>query len=62
VPFHPTEDVHSNTKTISMMRMKLALQLWVVFSFFGSKSVELQRMAVDASTIHRELTIGRTFR
>jgi len=44
------------------MRMKLALQLWVVFSFFGFKGVELQRMAVDKSRIHQEITIGRTFR
>jgi hypothetical protein len=45
-----------------MMRMKLALQLSVVFSFFGSKGVELQRMAVDKSRIHQENTIGQTFR
>lgn len=44
------------------MRMKLALQLSVVFSFFGSKGVELQRMAVDKSRIHQENTIGQTFR
>jgi hypothetical protein len=62
VLFRPTEDVHSNTKTVLMIRMKLELQLWVVFSFFGSKSVELQRMAVDTSRIHQKITIGRTFR